>query len=101
MEKQNPSERMELDATILDIFVVDITLEQLNHKRPTIVYTRDRATGYILTISMSELSEVNEHDGSSLLQDQTPSSPDTAHKNEGDPLNETFFSQHESLNPKQ
>ena len=92
---------MEIDKTIFDLFVVDIIQEQLNHKRPTLVYTRDRWIAYILAISMSGLSEVNEHDGSSLLQDQTLSFPDTAHKNEGDPLNETFFSQHESLNPKQ
>jgi hypothetical protein len=67
MSKPSPLYRIEIDATALDLLVMDKQGRSLD-ARVEIVCIRDPATGYILGFSISEEAATNEQDASLSLQ---------------------------------
>ena len=81
MKRQNLL-RWEIDAIPLDLFVVDLTQEQRNYKRPALVYKPDPVSRGLLTISIVNYPVTNEQNDSPTQQEQTPLSADTDCENE-------------------
>ena len=83
MSKPSPLYRIEIDATELDLFVMDKQKGSLD-TRGEIVYIRDLATGFILGFSIGEEAATNEQDASLSLQNfDHPSVPGIRNGEEG------------------
>ena len=67
MSMPSPLYTIEIDATELDLLVIDKQGRSLD-ARGEIVYIRDPATGFILGFSIGEEASTNEQDASLSLQ---------------------------------